>query len=75
MTPRLAETLEAIRFALTCQSCQGNGGLGSRVYAPDTGTGPQGTRSVAIWSPCGECRGAGIKPLADFIISPGEPEQ
>lgn len=58
MAPKLAKLLAAI----ACGQCNGNGWLGSRVYAADSGTGP-GTRSRDNGRRCPTCMGSGVQPM------------
>jgi hypothetical protein len=59
----VTEELQALIADATCYVCLGNGYLGARHLAKDTGWTPETTRSYECGRVCPECGGDGISVL------------
>lgn len=61
----MTEELQALLADLTCPACLGQGYLGARALAKDTGWTPETTRSYECGRLCPSCGGDGIVDVED----------
>ena len=62
----MTEELRAFIAGATCRKCLGNGYLGARVLAKDTGWTPETTRSVECGRLCPDCGGDGAAVTLEY---------